>query len=173
MSKIHSGQIDLFCEENNLKGDSRKYLFKMPYELVRKYAMADVELPLQIFEKQLKIMEEEELLTVYDIERRLISLLLQMRKAGVRVDDKKIKTKINFLENEIEKNQTELNKFFGRNINVKSPLDIKEICKKLNIEYELKEPTEKMKEAEKEGNPKLDKIFLKTIDNPIIKKILK
>lgn len=51
-----------------------------------KYAVGDVLLPWQIIDKQLPILESQELLDVFRLESRLTPLLLAMRQAGVRVD---------------------------------------------------------------------------------------
>lgn len=166
-------QIKQFCEDNNLKGDPRKHLYKMPYRLVAEYAKVDVELPLNIFAEQQKYLDDEDLMGVYTMERELIPLLLRMKKNGVKLDPSKVQENRKKLENSIQKNQKELDKEFKRPINVKSPKDKQAILDSLNIPYPKNEPTEKMKEKGiPEGNPKLNKNFLKTVDHPTVKKIL-
>jgi DNA polymerase-1 len=166
-------EIDEFCLKNGLKGDSRQWLYKMPYELVSKYALPDVQLPLKIFELQKKELEKQNLLSLYDLEIRLLPLLLQMRKIGVRINVKEVDEKIEILYNKIKGTQDELDNLIGKKFNVKSPLDKKTFLEKIGIKYERKAPTEKMKEKGKtEGNPILDKEFLKTIDNPEVIKLL-
>jgi DNA polymerase I-like protein with 3'-5' exonuclease and polymerase domains len=166
-------EIDEFCTQHNLSGGSRKWLYLMPFETVEKYAVPDAMLPIQIFEKQLKILQEENLIDVYKMEIGLIPLLLQMKKVGVRLDVKKVNEKIEQLEKKIDSNQIELDNLCGRKINVKSPKDKQYILDKLGIEYERATPTKIMQsKGIEEGNPILDKPFLKTIDNPIIKKLL-
>lgn len=65
----------------------KQNLWKLPARLVGPYAEGDVDLPLRILPHQLKQLEEEDLLPLFDIECRLIPLLLAMRRRGVRVDE--------------------------------------------------------------------------------------
>lgn len=171
LSKAKS-EIELFCEKRGWKGDARRYLKEMPFDLVARYAVVDSDLPIKIFEKQKIILEEENLMDVYKMEISLLPLLLQMRKTGVRINSKKVDEKAEYLENEIKKIQKELNELAGKEINVKSPIDKKLLMDKLNIAYKYKAPTEKMLAKGKEqGNPILDKKFLSSVDNPIAQKI--
>jgi len=66
--------------------DQRKNIYRIPPQLVAPYAIADVTMPRQIIKKQQRIIEEQELGRVWDIETRLIPLMLAMRRRGVRVD---------------------------------------------------------------------------------------
>lgn len=64
-------------------------IWRTPPEFVGPYAESDVRLPFQVYEKQKKVIESEALDRVFDIETRLIPLLLAMRQRGVRVDSSK------------------------------------------------------------------------------------
>lgn len=61
-------------------------IWRMPANLVGPYAEGDVDLPLRIFEQQRPILEAEGLTGVFDLESKLIPILLDMRRRGVRVD---------------------------------------------------------------------------------------
>ena len=138
-------EIDFFCEKNDLKGDSRKWLWMMDHSLVRKYGVEDVLLPLEIFKQQWKIMKEENLLPLYHIEMGNYRLLLQMREIGVRTSKKNINDGINMLHHTIEKSKIELKNKYGY-FNYNSSKQIARILDGLDILYDL---TEK-------GNPHLD-----------------
>lgn len=64
----------------------KKVLWRLPAGVVGPYAEGDVDRPLRIFPLQWARMEAEGLLRVYDVERRLIPILVAMRRRGVRVD---------------------------------------------------------------------------------------
>ena len=66
--------------------DSKTSLWRLPARFVGPYAEADVDLPLRIFPLQQAKLKAEGLMPVYEIERRLILVLLAMRRRGVRVD---------------------------------------------------------------------------------------
>ena len=80
------GIIDRFCEENGFKGDPRKWLWKMPYYMVEKYAIQDVNLPIRIWKIQEPMLVEQNLLDLMHLECDLLQMLIQMRKTGTRID---------------------------------------------------------------------------------------
>jgi DNA polymerase I-like protein with 3'-5' exonuclease and polymerase domains len=64
----------------------KRNLWQLPAGYVGAYAEADADRPLMILDKQLAKINEEDLGDVYDVERRLIPLLLAMRRRGVRIN---------------------------------------------------------------------------------------
>jgi DNA polymerase I-like protein with 3'-5' exonuclease and polymerase domains len=155
-------EIELFCEEHKLKGDPRKHLYLMPYKLVKKYAVQDVLLPLQIFTLQWVKLKEQNLLDLFHMEMALFPLLLQMRKTGVRIDNKLLEeTKETVLE-DLEKAKKKLKNNYGY-FNYNSSTQIAKVFKCLRIP--LKALTEK-------GNPSFKSEVLKTYDEQIAKDIL-
>jgi DNA polymerase I-like protein with 3'-5' exonuclease and polymerase domains len=68
------------------EANQAKNIYRIPPQLVAPYAIADVTLPRQIIKKQQEIIIEQGLSTVWDIETRLIPLMLAMRRRGVNVD---------------------------------------------------------------------------------------
>ena len=174
---LHIGKektlIDKFCEDHNLKGDSRKHLYLMPYATVKPYAKKDSELLIPIINKQLLKLKEENLLELYNMEIGLIPLIMQMRKVGVRIDVDKTNQKINYLLNSIKESKALLTKKYG-DFNVKSGKQIAKIFDRLNIPYERGQPTALMiHNGHTVGNPILDKNALKNIDHEICHNILK
>jgi len=64
-------------------------LWRLPARFVGAYAEGDVDLPLRIIALQLKKLEDEGMSHVYEMERKLIPILLAMRQRGVKVDIEK------------------------------------------------------------------------------------
>jgi len=145
-------EIDLFCEKNNLKDDSRKWLWKMPYELVRKYGIEDALLPIEIFKHQWSEMKKQDLLSLYHIEMGLHRLLLKMRKTGVNVDAKKVNDGISFLNDIIKTNKKILYDKYG-DFNFNSSQQVGKVLDKLGIDYP----------KTLKGNPKIDRKTLRTL----------
>lgn len=79
-------EIEEECKRLKLKGDPRAHLWKFASSIVRPYAIGDVDLPLKIYEKQKEIIKQQELSTVFDVELRLLPLLLKMKLTGCRID---------------------------------------------------------------------------------------
>lgn len=61
-------------------------IFRMPASMVGEYGEADADLPLRIMDLQLKKLEELQILDLFDLESRLLPILLTMRRRGVRMD---------------------------------------------------------------------------------------
>ena len=155
-------EIDQFCTDNNLKGDSRGWLWKMPYKLVRQYAIVDVLNPLAIFKKQWKVLCDEDLLEVLHLECDLIRCLLHFRKTGVKIDvDRRDRNALK-VQNIIEAGQIELFKEFGK-FNTNSSPQVAKILDGLNITYPYT----------KKGNPQINMAFYKLNREkyPVLKKI--
>jgi len=138
-------EIDAFCERNKLRGDSRKWLYLMPYKMVRKYALEDVHVPLEVFMKQRVILNEEGLNEIYDYEMRLSRLLLKMRKTGVRINEPQLADIKKKTVKKIDESQEELNNITGRRIpvNFNSGPELGFILDKLGLEYPITEKTRK------------------------------
>jgi DNA polymerase I-like protein with 3'-5' exonuclease and polymerase domains len=68
------------------KLDPKKDLHKIPARYVGPYAVQDAILPLTLLRRQERIIEDQDLGKVYDLECRLLPALLAMRRRGVRID---------------------------------------------------------------------------------------
>ncbi len=155
--------IDEYAESKGWKGDARAHLHKMPFDLVREYALVDTQLPLKIFEKQWEVMKRQELLPVYHMEIGLIPMLLQMRKQGVRVNKLKVLKNKNFMLEKIETLEKKLFKMYGQ-FNYNSTAQMSKIFDVHGIPY---------KKTAK-GNPSIDNKVLaaNSVKFPICNEIL-
>lgn len=158
----YKNKIDKFCTDNNLKGDSRSWLYKMPYYLVREYAIEDVKLPLKIFKIQWKLMHNEDLLDLFHLECDLIRCLLLMRKVGVRIDTDKRDRNALKIQNIIEENRIKLFNEEGK-FNYNSSQQVAKILSGHNIKYPFT----------RKKNPSINSDFLKANQEkyPLIKSI--
>lgn len=64
----------------------KTYMHLLPPEFVGDYVEADVDRPLHVWKMQREELEKQGLMRVYDIERKMIPILLAMRRRGVRVN---------------------------------------------------------------------------------------
>lgn len=154
-------EIETWCEARGLKGDARKHLWDMPYEVVRAYAKGDAMQTFQVFNKQLEILKEEELLELYQMEIDLLPVLLQMRKTGVRLDVRRLHSNISYVQEQISIKEKALFKEYGE-FNPKSGDQLGRILDRMGIEYPR---TEK-------GNPNLDTKSLSRIKHPFGKAVV-
>ena len=104
----------------------------------RAYGLGDVELPMKILDCQQKILHKENLEDLYDLESRLLPLLLYMRKQGTRVDLKKAAEMGPLLVKRRDDAIAEIAKMSGVAVdydNFGTPVMMKRIFDKLNIAY--------------------------------------
>ena len=168
---------ELFCEEHGLKGDFREWLYMMPYDLVYDYVIGDVDLPLEIIQLQKKELERAQLMRVYDLEIRQFPLLLQMRKQGVRIDERKVAENATVIIENLSRLRKELGGKY-KDLNIKSSKQLAEILDEEGIQYKHNAPTEKMLEKGiLQGNPNLDRDALEELaikyDNPMLTTIVR
>lgn len=142
-------------------GKQRANLYRTPVSLVGPYAEGDARLPFDIFKKQWKQLDQASLLQVYDIETRLIPLLVKMRMQGVRISTEKAEVAKIGLKQEIVNLQGELNQIAGFRVNSNSSHDLARLFKKANVDIEY---TAK-------GNPSFQAAWLEAEVHPAAHKI--
>lgn len=115
--------------------DIKANLWRFHSQYVGPYAETDAELPIQVFEKQLEILKEQDLMRVFDLECGLIDLLLEMKFRGVPVDLEGAEKAIKQLEVKEYDTQKEVNKLAGMVVDVWSNKSIMAACEKLNVPF--------------------------------------
>jgi len=95
--------------ENELKAN----LWRLPGTDVGEYAEGDADLPLRILPKQFELLEADEQMHIYDLERRLIPVILGMQRRGVRVDLNHAEHVRGVLGREVEKWRAEVKRLAG------------------------------------------------------------
>jgi len=130
-------EIDQFCKDNKLSGDSRKHLYRMPSILVEKYAIADVTLPLQIIAQQLKLIEEQGLTEIFELETALLRPVMNMRRTGALIDTVARDNNIRTANNQLFEAKQRIKNTYG-DINYNSSQQIAKLLDKANIDYERK-----------------------------------
>lgn len=141
----------------------RKWIYKAPPKLVGPYAEGDVNLPLRLAPVLYKKLEAENLLEVFDLENRLIPLMLEMRFAGVRVDTQKAEQVSSMLFERIKKTQNKLNQLVGSPVDINKKSDLEKAFKQLNIPFNHTAPTKSFPQ----GQPSFTRNFLEKLSHPI------
>ena len=101
----HSYSLDNIAKYNNMPGKDEENLrfiaalygycpkgemWRLPAKYGAKYAIRDVTLPLQLIRRQERKIEKQDLRKIYDLESRVLPILLKMRRRGVRIDMEKL-----------------------------------------------------------------------------------
>ena len=156
-------KLEDFCNDMGWKGKPQQHMAKLTAGMVEPYAYSDVDMPLEIFRKQWRIMKDEELLKVFDIEMRLVPFLLSMRRRGVRVDSNKVEQAIITFEVKLKELHKKLNYISGYEVNYNAAASIYKAYDNLGIPYPLtpktKKPSFKADWLEAEGSD-LSKLIL-------------
>lgn len=132
-------------------------IWRCPPQLVGLYAQGDVDLPLRIIEKQEAEIARQDLHAVFDLETRLLPLLLAMRQRGVRVDLSAAQR----AHEELSRRVAAATKALG-GIDVYSRGDLEHYCKKEGIAYPKTEA----------GNASFTAAFLESAEDPRLHKVV-
>lgn len=126
-----------FCAKQGWKGDFRKWLYKMPYELVRDYALGDVLEPLMIFDKQWTLMKEQGLIDIFKLETKLLRAVLFMRKTGAIVSPRRRDVNAYMAQSERERREIAFEERYGK-VNLNSTQQLAKLFDSIGIEYNYK-----------------------------------
>ena len=119
LAKIFGGKADKETQILNLH--------KAPRELSEKYGKQDAIDCFEIWEHQEKIFNEEDLHGVHEVERELLSVVVDMERGGVRVDLDAADRAARHMDGEIEEMQFKLDRLVGESVNVNSSPQVKRI----------------------------------------------
>jgi DNA polymerase I-like protein with 3'-5' exonuclease and polymerase domains len=70
--------------------DPKKEMWKLPARFVGEYATSDADLPLKILRRQEKLIDDQDLWNIWNLESKVLPVLVKMRARGVRVDLNKL-----------------------------------------------------------------------------------
>lgn len=138
-------------------------LWRLHSKYVGPYAETDPAQTLAVYEKQLPILNELGLMSLYNLECDLIKIVMRMRLNGVRVDMDKAERLSKKLKQQEDEMLKALRSEVGFSIDVWSNPDMERVCKSKGYE---RPTTEK-------GNPSFNKVFLKNSENTFFQRVQK
>jgi DNA polymerase I-like protein with 3'-5' exonuclease and polymerase domains len=133
-------------------------IWRAPAEVVGPYAEGDVDGPFRVLEAQQRVLKEQELETVFEVETRLIPLLLAMRQRGVRVAVDQAEMLDATLASKAEQLRGEL---AAAGVDPNKHLTLAKYCDGKGIRY-LKTP---------KGNPSFPGQWLLNHNDPLLRKV--
>jgi len=131
--------------------DPKSEMYKMPAQFAGEYAEADARLTLKLHEKLSWEIAKDSLETVYDMECKLINVILSMTKRGVRVDIPKSVRLIERFKNKEKKLLKRVRDLTNLNVEIWSAASIAKAFDALNLPYDR---------TEKTSAPSFTKLFL-------------
>ena len=142
--------------------DPKKELWKLPGRHVSAYAIGDVLLPLQILRKQERDIEEQELQGIFDLESRLLPVLLKMRRRGVLIDQPHLQKVEDFAIAECNVSLAEVKSHTQRTLAMDDVMKPGAVAPVLNLIGVRLDETSL-------GKPSIDKDLLDKLDHPVAK----
>ena len=146
------------------KVDPKAGLYKLPARFVGEYAQWDAEMCHRILRKQERIIDDEDMWQIFDLECRITPILVKMRRRGVKIDLDRLAQVTNYLLVQEQKMCDEINLLSSVKI---SPSDLK---KESRLGPFLRsngfEP-----EKTATGKDSITKDWLDSLDSPVAKKL--
>lgn len=127
--------MQMACDARGLKGKPQQHLWCLPPEYVGPYAEADVDRTLRVWDAQRALLHKEGLWGLFDLETRLVPLLLAMRRRGVRVAIDRVRQARHDLQRKLDLAKRRLRELAGREVEYWANEDIAKACDDLGIEY--------------------------------------
>ena len=131
--------------------DPKNEMYKLPAQFVGEYAEMDARLTLKLQEKLSWEITKDNLQTVYDIECRLINVIFNMTKRGVKIDQHRAIQLIERFKNKEKKLLKRIKDLTGLKIEIWAAASISQAFDSLNLPYER---------TEKTNSPSFTKMFL-------------
>lgn len=150
--------------ERGLKGSPQKHIWRLDPKYVGQYAEVDAELCIPIFKKQKAIIDREGLGYIFDIETRLVPMLLHMRQQGVPIDLDRVMNLRDTLTEDLQKEIKILSNLAGHPVDFWAAESIARVFDAKGYDYPLTPKTKK---------PSFVKNWLEKHDSDVAKKIVK
>ena len=131
--------------------DPKSEMYKLPATFVGEYAEEDARLTLKLHEKLSWEIKKDNLETIYDIECRLINVIFNMTKKGVRFDLDRCLTLNDKFRNKEKKILKRIKDLTNLNVEIWAAASISQAFDSLNLPYER---------TEKTNAPSFTKMFL-------------
>jgi len=113
------------------------HLWRLPARYVGPYGEADATIPIQIFEKQKKVLTDEGMWPLFEIEAEVLDLLFEMQMRGVRVDLNRAQEARDMLQTEYVASMCKLRNKCGFDVDVWSRDSLQQMCTKLGLPFEV------------------------------------
>ena len=149
-------------------------LVKAPWEVIRDYAIPDATTTLKLWQWQEKELLDQELMDVWKVEMRLLNVLVDLERRGVRVDVQAAERAVRDISDIVRREQKELNDLAGFEVNPNPSKTIAQLFKPEKDDsgrWRLIDGT--YAETTEGGAPSINAEVLRRMQHPAAGKILK
>jgi DNA polymerase I-like protein with 3'-5' exonuclease and polymerase domains len=141
--------------------DPKAEMWKLPARHVAEYAIMDVTLPLALLRRQERALADQELDGIWDLESKVLPLLVKMRRRGVLVDTKRLTS----IHDETKAKEAEARARISARVGFEVESD--HLRKAAQVERMFNAIGVRLPVTEKSGKPSFDKDVIATIDHPL------
>lgn len=145
--------------------DPKKIMDELPASLVGPYAEQDARLTYNLVGPLKKLIDQDDLHQIFDLETRLQPVLLEMRRRGVRVDEEKAHALAKELQTKVDACVHEVHKITGHWIEPMNAASIAKMFDSVGVKYGTT--------AGKTPQPSITKELLKKVEHPTGQLILR
>ncbi len=126
------------------------HIAEAPSDIVGPYAIGDVDRTFELYAFLMPYMERNSMVEAYKREQRLMPILLESERKGLRVDTNRLADAVEYFDNEFQRADQEICQILGRQINVNSGYELAEALAASEVCGELpRTPTGKLSTARK------------------------
>ncbi len=128
LSVLHLGHTPISYDEATGTGRNRIPFSQVPFDKATAYAAEDADVTLRLWDVLRPNLRKNRALALYEqVERRLIPILLEMERAGVKVDEADLKAMSVDFEARMAVMEQDCHRLAGRIFNVGSPKQLGEV----------------------------------------------
>jgi len=148
-------------------------LSRAPHNLVAKYAIQDATTTLKLWEWQEEEIDRQNIHNVCELERRLLPVLVDMERYGVRIDVDRTEIAIKEIDQQCETTQKKLNQLAGFDVNPNPSNSIKALFKPRFVDDRWVLIDGTVAPSTDKGGVSIDSTVLRTMKHPAAGLILK
>ena len=131
----NEAEIVQWCTDQGLKGKPQEWLWKMPFDLVGRYAKIDTRLTYDLYMHLIPQIEKQGLERVWQIEKELLPILADTHHRGIRIDDSRREEASEKLGAEVKELENWLFEKAGCSFNPRSGKQLAPVFDKLELSY--------------------------------------
>jgi len=143
--------------------NAKSEMYKLPAQYVGQYAEQDARLTLRLWQQFKGLIQKEEVSNVFDLELKVLKVIIDMRERGVRIDLDKAEV----IKKNLEQKENLLLKEIKRQSNIKVEIwaaeSVAKVFDSLSLSY---------KKTEKTNAPSFTKNFLKNHSHPVAQMVV-
>jgi DNA polymerase-1 len=128
--------------------DVKKHMMDIPPEYMGRYATTDPTLSLGVYHAQETALANQDLLSIYEIERKQIPILFGMLKRGVRIDVPRAEALLGKLNTELASWEERFRRMAGNGAEFRSPMTLAPVLRDRGLDVPKTKPSKSHPEGQ-------------------------